>query len=435
MVLLLQKRRTKIMSTNQNEDKDYSLEAVKEKDKRGFISMFLVMLGFTFFSASMLTGGTLGSALSLKEFALAVFLGNLILAIYTGALAYIGADTGLSMHLLARYSFGEKGSYLASFLTSFTQIGWFGVGVAMFAIPVSKVTGINVYVLVAISGVLMTSTAYFGMKSLTILSAIAVPSIAILGCASAFSAINSVGGVQELLSIPSSGKMGLVTAVTLCVGSFISGGSTTPDFVRFAKNKKIAVSTTVIAFFIGNSLMFFFGAVGAMCTGLSDISDVMIKQGLIIPAIIVLGFNIWTTNDNAIYTSGLGISNITKIPKSKVVLFNGLLGTVSALWLYSNFVSFLSLLGSMIPAVGGIIIADFFIVKKGKYEDFKDAKFKVINYKAIAACVLGVIAGKYLTIGIPPLNSLLVTGLTHVVLSIIIKDEAEEKIQLDKNIA
>lgn len=423
------------MSTNQNEDKDYSLEAVKEKDKRGFISMFLVMLGFTFFSASMLTGGTLGSALSLKEFALAVFLGNLILAIYTGALAYIGADTGLSMHLLARYSFGEKGSYLASFLTSFTQIGWFGVGVAMFAIPVSKVTGINVYVLVAISGVLMTSTAYFGMKSLTILSAIAVPSIAILGCASAFSAINSVGGVQELLSIPSSGKMGLVTAVTLCVGSFISGGSTTPDFVRFAKNKKIAVSTTVIAFFIGNSLMFFFGAVGAMCTGLSDISDVMIKQGLIIPAIIVLGFNIWTTNDNAIYTSGLGISNITKIPKSKVVLFNGLLGTVSALWLYSNFVSFLSLLGSMIPAVGGIIIADFFIVKKGKYEDFKDAKFKVINYKAIAACVLGVIAGKYLTIGIPPLNSLLVTGLTHVVLSIIIKDEAEEKIQLDKNIA
>lgn len=42
--------------------------------------------------------------------------------------------------------------------------------------------------------------------------------------------------------------MGLVTGVTLCVGSFISGGSTTPDFVRFAKNKKIAVTTTVVAF-------------------------------------------------------------------------------------------------------------------------------------------------------------------------------------------
>lgn len=414
------------MSEKQHVDKDYSLKSVDQKDKKGFISMFVVMLGFTFFSASMLTGGTLGAALSLKEFALAVFLGNLILAIYTGALAYIGADTGLSMHLLARYSFGEKGAYLPSFLTSFTQIGWFGVGVAMFAIPVSKITGINVYVLVAISGVLMTSTAYFGMKSLTILSAIAVPSITLLGCTSVFKAVNSIGGVSELLNIPSSGKMGLVTAVTLCVGSFISGGSTTPDFVRFAKNKKVAVTTTVIAFFIGNSLMFLFGAIGAMATSHSDISDVMISQGLIIPAIIVLGLNIWTTNDNAIYTSGLGISNITKIPKNKVVIFNGILGTLGALWLYNNFVSFLSLLGAMIPAVGGVIIADYFFVRNRKYKKFEEAKFSTVNYKAIIACVLGILAGKYLTLGIPSLNSLLITGIMHIALSKVIKEAKEE---------
>ncbi|MCY6369417.1 cytosine permease [Clostridium ganghwense] len=414
------------MSKKQYVDKDYSLKSVPQKDKKGFISMFVVMLGFTFFSASMLTGGTLGAALSLKEFALAVFLGNLILAIYTGALAYIGADTGLSMHLLARYSFGEKGAYLPSFLTSFTQIGWFGVGVAMFAIPVSKITGLNIYVLVAVSGLLMTSTAYFGMKSLTILSAVAVPSITLLGCTSVFKAINSIGGISQLLNITSNGKMGLVTALTLCVGSFISGGSTTPDFARFAENKKVAVITTVIAFFIGNSLMFLFGAVGAMATGYSDISDVMISQGLIIPAIIVLGLNIWTTNDNAIYTSGLGISNITKIPKSKVVIFNGILGTLGALWLYNNFVSFLSLLGAMIPAVGGVIIADYFFVRKRKYENFEEANFKSMNYKAIVACILGILAGKYLTIGIPSLNSLIITGVTHIILAKVIKEEIKE---------
>ncbi len=66
------------MSKKQYVDKDYSFESVKEKDKKGFISMFAVMLGFTFFSASMLTGGKLGVALSIKDFALAVFLGNLI---------------------------------------------------------------------------------------------------------------------------------------------------------------------------------------------------------------------------------------------------------------------------------------------------------------------------------------------------------------------
>ena len=75
------------------------------------------------------------------------------------------------------------------------------------------------------------------------------------------------------MSIEPSNKMTLVTAVTLCVGSFISGGTATPDFARFAKTKKTAVWTTVIAFFIGNSLMFLFGAVGAMVTGNSDIAE------------------------------------------------------------------------------------------------------------------------------------------------------------------
>ena len=166
------------MDSNVNkEDHDYALGHVHSKDKKGFLSMFVVMLGFTFFSASMLTGGNLGTGLTLKEFFIAVLLGNLILACYTGLLAYIGTDTGLSMHLLARYSFGEKGSYLASFVTSITQIGWFGVGIAMFAIPVANRFNVNLYLLVAITGILMTATAYFGMKSLTILSAIAVPAI------------------------------------------------------------------------------------------------------------------------------------------------------------------------------------------------------------------------------------------------------------------
>ncbi|STE62073.1 cytosine permease [Escherichia coli] len=57
--------------------------------------------------------------------------------------------------------------------------------------------------------------------------------------------------------------------------------------------------------------MFIFGAAGAAALGMADISDVMIAQGLLLPAIVVLGLNIWTTNDNALYASGLGFANIT----------------------------------------------------------------------------------------------------------------------------
>ena len=400
----------------QHQDHDYSLEAIPQSEKKGFMSMLVVMLGFAFFSASMIAGGNIGTSLNMGDFLKAVILGNILLCIYTGLLDCIAGDTGLSTHLLARYSFGQKGSYLLSGLVSITQVGWFGVGVAMFAIPVSKVTGINLWTLIIVSGLLMTATAYFGMKSLTILSMIAVPAIAILGSVSAGKAIGDVGGISGLLAIKPSGTMTMSAALAAVVGTFISGGTLTPDFTRFSKDRKTAMSTTVIAFLIGNSLMLAFGAIGAMVTGQSDISEVMFTQGLIIPAIIILGLNIWTTNDNALYGSGLGFANITKQPKSRMVIINGVVGTFLSMILYNNFMTWLNILNSFIPATGAVIIADYFIINKGKYTDFKTTKFKSVNISAIIAWVAGVI-GAYTIPGITPVNSVLTTVVTYVVLT------------------
>ncbi|SDK92168.1 cytosine permease [Natronincola ferrireducens] len=420
--------------TNKCQDHDYALQTVPQEGKKGFLSMFAIMLGFTFFSASMWTGGTLGTSLNIKTFIGAVLLGNLILGIYTSSLAYIASKTGLSTHLLARYSFGEKGSYLVSFLLGITQVGWFGVGVAMFALPVEKVTGINVHLLIFLAGILMTATAYFGIKTLMILSIIAVPSIASLGGYSVWQAVESVGGINELLAIEPKEVMGLATALTLCIGSFISGGTLTPDFTRFAKNTKVGVLTTGVAFFMGNSLMFIFGAIGAAVTGQADISEVMFIQGLILPAIIILGFNIWTTNDNALYASGLGFSNITKIAKNKIVIVNGLIGTAGAMFLYNNFVGWLTFLGSFIPSIGGIIIADYFFVNREKYDTFEEEGFETVNKYAIGAWVLGVLAARFVP-GIPPLNAVVVSALGYIAITKLTKANTVKDTKVEINTA
>ena len=404
------------MKNTQHTDHEFSLEAIPQKSKKGFLSILVVMLGFTFFSASMLSGGTLGTSLELKEFLTAVLIGNLILCVYTGLLAYIAGDTGLSTHLLARYAFGEKGSYLVSFLLGATQIGWFGVGVAMFAVPVAKVTGLPVAVLVLAAGLLMTGTAYFGMKSLTILSMIAVPAIAVLGSISAGMAAESVGGISGLMAIKPETSMSMAAAISVCVGSFISGGTLTPDFTRFAKDKKIAVTATAIAFLVGNTLMFIFGAIGAMATGQADISEVMFLQGLIVPAIIILGLNIWTTNDNALYASGLGFSNITKQPKNRLVIINGIVGTLLAIVLYNNFMGWLSLLNTLMPSIGGILIADYFILKKRNYLPMENMVFTAVNKVAIIAWALGSLAAHFMP-GIAPINSVVVSMLAYVLLT------------------
>lgn len=81
-------------------DNNYSLGPVPNTARKGVASLTMVMLGLTFFSASMWTGGSLGTGLSFNDFFLAVLIGNLILGIYTSFLGYIGASTGLSTTFL-----------------------------------------------------------------------------------------------------------------------------------------------------------------------------------------------------------------------------------------------------------------------------------------------------------------------------------------------
>ena len=253
----------------------------------------------------MWVGQQLADGLDFWGFLGSLILGGIILGIYTGLLGYVGAKTGLSLDLLSQRAFGEKGSYLPSAMTSFTQIGWFGVGLAMFAIPVSKelLGGSTAaqWGLVILAGVCMTASAYFGIESLTIVSYIAVPSVAILGTIAMVMAVMRGDGTIIDQFAKSSGSLTIIGGAGLVIGSFVSGGTATPNFARFAKNGKAGAITTVVAFFIGNSLMFFFGAVSSIFVGGNDIFEVMVRLNLFYLAVLVLGLNIWTTNDSSVH--------------------------------------------------------------------------------------------------------------------------------------
>ena len=404
-------------------DIDYTNRPVDKAGRKSNLSMFMVMLGFTFFSASMWVGQQLAAGLNWNQFIWALLLGGAILGAYTGALGYIGAESGLSLDNLSKRSFGIKGSYLPSAMISFTQIGWFGVGLAMFAIPVAKeFLGLDVtpdhmplegYFLVALAGILMTTSAYYGIRSLTIISYIAVPAVAILGTAAMIMAINR--GDATLIEQFSKGTkdLGILAGAGLVVGSFVSGGTATPNFTRFAKNAKVGLITTVIAFFVGNSLMFLFGAVSSIYVGGNDIFEVMLNLNLFYLAIFVLGLNIWTTNDNALYSAGLGLSNITGLTKKAMVILSGIIGTVAAVWLYWNFVGWLNVLNCTLPPVGIILILDYFLSRED-YLTGEDSTVQV-NWAAIAGVVLGAVVANLVHWGLPSLNGMAVAAICYLV--------------------
>lgn len=408
------------MKTNKT-DYDWSNSRVPQSHRRGTMTMFMLMLGFTFFSASMWVGQNLANGLDFKGFILALLLGGAILGAYTGTLGYIGAQSGLSLDLLAQRSFGTKGSWLPSAMISFTQMGWFGVGLAMFAIPVAKeILGLEVspefmpwqgYLLVALAGTLMTASAYFGIRSLTIISYIAVPAVAVLGTVAMIMAVkNGDTGLIEQFS-KGTKDLSVIAGAGLVIGSFISGGTATPNFTRFAKNGKIAATVTVVAFFIGNSLMFLFGAVSSIYVGGNDIFEVMLNLNMFYFAVAVLGLNIWTTNDNALYSTGLGLANITGFPKKPMVLLSGLIGTVSAVWLYWNFCSWLNILNCTLPPVGIILILGYFMKRKDYGENA--GKPQTVDWFAVTGVVAGALAANLIHGGIPSINGTATAALVY----------------------
>ena len=398
-------------------DVDYAEQAVPEEGRKGFLTMFMIMLGFTFFSASMWAGQQMAEGLDFWGFLKSLVLGGAILGAYTGLLGYVGAKTGLSMDLMARKAFGEKGSCLSSAMISFTQIGWFGVGIAMFAIPVAKEifgdSTLAMWILVLLAGGCMTASAYFGIESLTIISYIAVPLVGILGTVAMVMAVSRGDGTIIDQFAKSSGSLSIIGGAGLVIGSFVSGGTATPNFTRFAKDAKSGTIATVVAFFVGNSLMFFFGAISYIFVGGNDIFEVMINLNLFYMAILVLGLNIWTTNDNALYSAGLGLANIFHQKKKPMVLISGIIGTLLSVWLYYNFCNWLNILNCTLPPVGIILVLSYFTDKKAYETDALPSK--AVNWFAVAGVILGAIVANVVPFGIPSINGMAVAALCYLI--------------------
>ena len=93
----------------------------------------------------------------------------------------------------------------------------------------------------------------------------------------------------------------------------------------------------------------------------------------------------WTTNNTNIYSASLNFSIIfSKIPKYILTVGAGVVGiTLAMLGIYDNFIMFLSFLSVLIPPVGGIYAADYFMNKEAYNFDNID-RIKDIRWLSIA---------------------------------------------------
>ncbi len=413
-----------VQPTKKEIREDFPLMEVPMESRKSLWSTSVVLLGFTFFTATMWGGGSLGVAFSFGELMWVIVLGNLLLGAYVAILGLIAFRTGLNSVLLARFGFGDSGSKWPDFVLGFTQIGWYAWGTATVSIVFVRLLSLPEWLnipLMIFFGFAFCWTAYVGYRGLERLSVVSVPLMMILILWSFGIGTGDVGGLAGLLEIEPTETMTLGAAITIVFGTFVSGGTQATNWTRFAKSAKIAVFASLIAFFIGNGLMVFAGAYGAIIYQQPDIVDVLAMQGLLLAGILMLFFNIWTTQDNTVYNFSVAGCNMFRTEKRKqLTIIGAAIGTVLAiLGFYDWLVPWLILLGTFIPPIGGVIMADFFYKHKGKYPILATVKMRAFNVSGILGYVIGA-AVAYFSPGVPPINGIIAAVVGYIVVDLVL---------------
>jgi cytosine permease len=355
---------------------DYEREPVPIAERKRWLTLTFVWIAIGIDLSSVLLGTQLGAGMTLSNAVLAVFAGSLLLAVLSSFTAYVGAVSGLSTAMISRYVFGEHGAKLVAGAIGVSVFGWFGVQAGFFGASAHTllVEALGVKwsptTLAMAGGLLMTSTAVVGYRAIEWLNVWSVPLMVGILVGAVVWALN---GQQlfALLSAPPTGSvlsMGL--AISLVAGSFLVGTVITPDLARWAKTPRDAVLSSFFGFLIGTSLMLLFVILLVKATGSSDILHIFVSMGFGIPAIIILILAQWTTNHNNLYSASLGFSVIfQQVPKYVLTIIAGLIGTALAyLDIFNHFITFLTYLSAFIAPIGGIYLAEFFLLNRSRFQ-------------------------------------------------------------------
>lgn len=409
---------------------DHGRSAIPMEKRRDLLSISMVTAGFCIGMSGLFTGAAMASGLSLRNAIIATLIGNLIVVLYSGLCASIGTRYGVSASMISRQAFGRNGAKLIGLIIPISLTGWYSFQCAFFGSTIHTMfpeAGLITHPEFATlwGGILMMITAIIGFKGLQYLSNIGVPLLVLVssyGIVLSFRQMSEVG----TRSILAGNELTLVQGIVMTIGAVAVAGVVQADISRYAKSVKDCWISTFIGFIMGNSFVIITGVILMKATNAVDIPSAMMSIGLGVMGLIVLIVSQWTTNDNNLYSSSLALLQlIPNAKKAHITIFLGTVGTLlGALGIYNVYIPFLLLLGSVIPPISGIIIADFYLIKK-EYTFGEGTEYASWNISALIALVFGSIVGLKIHLGVSSINAMVAGFIAHFIISKIIGNKAE----------
>ena len=386
------------MENNQKHVEANALAPIPQSERQGWVSLALVQAGICVCASSFLEGALLAEAMPLGEAILSGSLGNLLVVIFMTIIGFQGSDLGLASCTLSESSFGKKGArYLVSVVFAINLVGWFGITNEIcgdaFTNFMAETFGINIPLIVSniLWGLIMLITAVYGMRAMEKLNAVSIPFLLIVMAVGTYLAIKEYG--IDAASEDVERSMSFMSGVSLAFDFYAVGVVTAADVSRFQKNRAETAKSTIWGVLPVAVITLSLGAVLTKISGEYDISMVLIQVGLPFIGILSIILSTWTTNSSNIYSGGLDVVMAFNLPDNRrreVTVVAGIIGTLlGAFGVLDHIESFLSFLAYLVCPVGGAMIADYWIVGKGKPENWHSVEGT--NWTCVISWVIGAV--------------------------------------------
>ncbi len=429
---------------------------IRPEQRQSWGSIAMVWAGGMICVPCLMVGGVLSSGgLSLWEIIVSILIGYGLICAYMICIGMQACDTGLPVSVLAESALGRQGArFIISTLIAIACIGWFGIQSATcggaFASMLSSMLGkgapgaVMVAVCSIVWGVIMLVTACAGFKGLKWLNYIAVPLLVIVCLYGLIAGFARNNGGAALSAYAPAQSAGVVFGVSMTVASFALGGVISADYCRFAKSRADVVKSSLVGVIPAGLFMLLMGAVMSIVTGQYDISAILASLGVPVFGLIALVLATWTTNVTNAYSGGLALSNLLGLDEKKFKITTSIAGGVgtllAAFGLLGAFQGFLSLMSALIPPLAGVLIADYWIIRRGdktrviRKDGFAAAGVVAFLVGALAACITGGTFASFPALAsvgflnmpffVGPVNGIVLSLAVYVVLAKLTKVEA-----------
>ncbi|MFJ4896620.1 cytosine permease [Streptomyces sp. NPDC088727] len=412
---------------------DYSLSRVPRDKRFGFWSMLLQWLAQSGSISQFTLGATIGVGMTFGNAFLAFTLGAVILEIVIFAIGLAGMREGLATPMLTRWvGFGRNGSALVSFVIAVSLVGWFGVQNTIFGNSVSALVGGPSWMWCVLAGIAITALVIFGFKYMANFAKIVTP---LFFAMVAWSVINTLKdhSFSDLIHSPPPGDtIPLAVAATAIAGGYMTGAIVSPEMTRYNRKGSHVFLQSASSMILSEYIVGLTGVLLGHLVKSNEVSHIVLSTSGAFGVIVVL-MSTAKINDWNLYGSSLGVVNFfqvvfgKRVHRGAVTIVLGIAGTLlSAVGIMTHFTEFLTILGVAIPPIGGIIVAEYWVVKKMRKPLDETRESQTLPKTSptwvpmsIVIWIAAFCVGKFYDGGIPALNSLATAFVLYCVLGLL----------------